>query len=193
MQNSGMFFNFSQSDRSLKKGDILISEPFLHDPNFERSVILICEHNESGTFGLIVNKPTTLTLGDVLESKLNPEERLYLGGPVEQNSLHILHDYKDLDGAIQIGDNIYWGGDFEHFCALHMIRNSEKCRFIAGYSGWGFEQLLDEFKADTWWVYRGRPEVIFEYEPQQIWRKLVSAMGGKFRVFSNYPVNPRLN
>jgi putative transcriptional regulator len=193
MQSSEMFFNFSQSDRSLKRGDILISEPFLHDPNFERSVILICEHNESGTFGLIVNKPTTLTLGDVLESKLNGEERLYLGGPVEQNSLHILHDYAQLEGAIPIGEGIYWGGDFEHFCTMHLIKQSENCRFIAGYSGWGFEQLKDEFKADTWWVFRGHPAVIFETDAQQIWRKLVKSLGGKFRIFSNYPVNPRLN
>ncbi len=193
MQQPEMFFNFGQSDKSLKKGDLLIAEPFLADANFERAVVLICEHNASGTFGLVVNKPTNLLLSDVLKSQLNPDEKLFLGGPVEQNSLHFIHDYGKVEGSIQLGDKIYWGGNFNSFSKLHASEKSENSRFFAGYSGWGREQLEEEFEENTWWVYRGNPSAIFKTTPTELWKVLVKSLGGKFKIFSNYPINPRLN
>ena len=74
-----------------KKGDLLISEPFLPDPNFERTVVLICENNEDGSIGFILNKPSMVNLGDVLEEFSHFEKKLLVGGPVQQDSMHFLH------------------------------------------------------------------------------------------------------
>ena len=99
----------------LTKGKILISEPFLGDTTFERSVVLLCEHNDSGAFGFMLNKATTLTVNAVLEEKLSFEQELYLGGPVAQDSLFFLlrQDTATLKDAVHIKDDLYWGGDFD--------------------------------------------------------------------------------
>lgn len=76
--------------RSLASGCLLIAEPFMGDTNFERSVVLVCEHNTQGTFGLVLNQPTDLTLSDVVED-ITPDLPLFVGGPVQQNTLHFIH------------------------------------------------------------------------------------------------------
>ena len=98
-------------DNPPKKGDLLISEPFLADPNFERTVIFLCEHNEEGSFGFILNKRSLLRLDEVLEDLPEAEVDLYVGGPVQQNSLHFLHQASSvIDGGVEIVPGISWGG-----------------------------------------------------------------------------------
>src|SRR5690606_25080993 len=96
-------------------GTILISEPYLGDPNFERAVVIICSHTEEGTFGLVVNRKSTLKFTDVLdlEEGATFDQELGIGGPVQYNTLHYLHTLADLDEAIELTGNLFWGGDFE--------------------------------------------------------------------------------
>ena len=100
--------------RNVKQGSVLISEPFLGDPNFERSVVLICEHETTqGTFGLVLNQTSNLLLADVLEENIYPDVPLQVGGPVQHNTLHYLHRRPDLiDGGVEIMDGVTWGGNF---------------------------------------------------------------------------------
>jgi len=180
-----------------EKGDLLISEPFLPDPNFERTVILLCEHNEEGTFGFVLNKVSLLHLDDVLEEVETLPEKLFVGGPVEQNTLHFIHRNPEIiSNSEPIGHNCYWGGNFEDLlsCIESGDLTPENFRFFLGYSGWSKGQLEEELEANSWIIYK-QPEasMIFETDAKALWRRALQQMGGRYRMFSNYPVDPRLN
>lgn len=177
------------------KGKLLIAEPFLGDPNFERSVVLLCEHNDQGSFGLVLNQSTNLKLDDVMENVYG-DLPLFLGGPVEQNTLHFIHRLGDeIEGAVALGGGIYWSGDFESVKTLINIgKITEKdIRLFVGYSGWSAGQLNDEMKRDSWIVSETNAHFIFDTPAGQFWRAILKQMGGDYKVLSNYPTDPRLN
>lgn len=178
------------------KGKVLISEPFLGDPNFERTVILMCEHNDSGSFGFILNKPLMLTLNEVIDGVSDAREKLFIGGPVAQDSLHFIYRNKyNIQDSIQILDNVYWGGNYEQLLDLinNKLINPDDFRFFLGYSGWGEGQLLTEMEQNSWIVSFINSDDIFETTPEELWRVILKNMGGKYKMFSNYPIDPRLN
>lgn len=177
------------------KGKFLIAEPFLGDTNFERSVVLLCEHNENGSFGLVMNQKSNLNLGDVMEN-IYGDMPLYVGGPVEQNTLHYIHRLgSQINNSIAIGNGIYWSGDFEEIRTLINIgKITEKdIRFFLGYSGWGNGQLMNEMKQNSWIVSDADAAFIFDTPNEQFWRAVLKRMGGEYKVLSNYPTDPRLN
>jgi putative transcriptional regulator len=180
-----------------KAGDLLISEPFLQDENFVRSVILLCEHSEDGSFGLVLNKPSILKLGELVEKLSFLDINVFVGGPVEQNTLHFIYfGEKVLDGSISLGKNLWWGGDFDTLQEKLRLGqfNSDSVRFFLGYSGWGAGQLNDELEESTWIICTQNLEVEnFEYTPEELWKNLLKNMGGEYKVIANYPLDPRLN
>lgn len=176
-------------------GKILIAEPFLGDSNFERSVVIICEHSEQGTFGLILNSISKNSIADVLED-VYVDYPLYIGGPVEQNTLHFIHRLGNLVAdSVDLGNGIFWSGDFESVKSLINIGTikSEDIRFFLGYSGWGSGQLNSELSQNTWILSNTDAEVVFENNPKSFWRLVLKRMGGDFKILSNYPIDPRLN
>ena len=179
-----------------QKGSILISEPFLPDDNFKRSVILLCDHNEEGSFGLVINKNLELTVHDALEEFPEFEGNIYMGGPVESNTLHYLHTLGDvLDESIEIMNGLFWGGNFETLKILIEQKSisSDEIRFFLGYSGWGVGQLDDELKEKSWIVTNGRPDYIFNDHGEELWREILKEMGGQYFIMSNFPESPLLN
>jgi len=185
-----------QEHRKPAKGDLLISEPFLPDPNFERTVILLCEHNDEGSFGFVLNKPSLLKYSDVMEDS-SYNELIYVGGPVEQETLHVLHTQGDLlEGSIDLGNGIFWGGNFEQLQLLVDTDQIEPAdfKFFLGYSGWSSGQLEMEFKEKTWIISdQAKKEQVFDMDADQLWKNALNEMGGKFKMISNYPIDPRLN
>ncbi|MEP0714255.1 MAG: YqgE/AlgH family protein [Algoriphagus sp.] len=180
-----------------KAGDLLISEPFLQDENFVRSVVLLCEHNEEGSFGLIINKPSILKLGELVEVLDFLDKEVFVGGPVEQNTLHFIFTGESgLEGSISLGENIWWGGDYDSLVdnlKLGLI-DQESVRFFLGYSGWGSKQLEDELADETWIICRDKlDEQTLNFTPEELWKNLLKNMGGEFKVIANYPLDPRLN
>jgi putative transcriptional regulator len=176
-------------------GKVLIAEPFLGDPNFERSVVLICEHNNEGSFGLVLNNVSKNTIADVVDD-VYVEFPLFIGGPVEQNTLHFVHRLGHLiEDSIDLGNGIFWSGDFESIKSLLSIGTikSEDIRFFIGYSGWGAGQLGNELAQNTWFVSDINSDVLFEEYTNQFWRTVLKRMGGDYKVLANYPVDPRLN
>jgi len=141
-----------------EKGRLLISEPYLPDPNFQRTVILLCEHNEEGSFGFVINRPSNLKLSDVVEIDGSFQANVYVGGPVQQDTLHFLHLAGDtLEGAAEIIDGLHWGGNFEQL-SIMIASNSietDDLRFYIGYSGWGSGQLDKEIEENSWIVAPG--------------------------------------
>lgn len=192
-----MNFDFFKYRNQLKpeKGRLLISEPFLNDPNFERTVVLLCEHNQDGSFGFVLNKQSIVKIKDVL-GDLAVDSEAFIGGPVQQDTIHYLHRIDHLPEAIPIADTIYWGGDFEALQSGLDIGTIQAAdvRFFLGYSGWGAGQLEEEIKEDSWIVCDYiSSELLFDITPDQMWRQALSNMGGRFSVYSNYPIDPNLN
>ncbi|MDN4164044.1 YqgE/AlgH family protein [Cytophagales bacterium LB-30] len=179
-----------------EKGVLLISDPFLPDSNFERSVVLLCEHNAEGSLGFVLNKQSNLLLSDMMADFEEAENQVFIGGPVEQNTLHFIHKIPDLEGSICIQENLYWGGDFEHLKTLvsNQLVPASDIRFFIGYSGWSEGQLQREIEANGWIVHnRVRSNLVFDSSPEELWKVALQDMGGRFKMFSNYPADPRLN
>ena len=185
----------------MRPGTLLISQPFLGDPNFERSVVLLCRDEPAdGSFGLVLNRQTSLTLGHVLDlppgaGPAAADLPLYVGGPVEPNTLHYLHRHANLPGAIDLGQDVYWGGDFELLLGLVGTGavGAASVRLFAGYSGWSAGQLAGEMQGQTWIRHPASAGKVFTLASDAFWREILREKGGRFKVLANYPVDPRLN
>ncbi len=190
-----IYFKF-KNKANPQKGGLLISEPYLPDPNFKRTVILLCDHNDEGTFGLVLNKSTNARIKEFIDvdSDFNPE--VFVGGPVQQDTLHFLHRGDEFDGGVEISEGLYWGGNFEQLKILmdHGQLDRSNYRFFVGYSGWGIGQLEKEVSENSWIVTQGLPaDVLLETDSSLLWKQVLKTMGGKYEMFSNYPTDPRLN
>lgn len=179
------------------KGDLLISEPYLPDPNFERTVILICEHDENGSIGFVLNRAANVKLGDVMEDVGDFDADLLIGGPVQQDTLHFIHRSDDLiDKSNELVNSVYWGGNYDEVLSLINTKSlsAGDIRFFMGYSGWSPGQLMDEMKVKSWIVFKNvTSEMIFDWDNQDLWKACLKSMGGKYKLISNYPKDPRLN
>lgn len=179
-----------------QKGRLLLSEPYLADPNFERTVILLTEHNEEGSVGFILNKPSEARLIEVMEDLKGLDSQIFIGGPVQQDTLHFIHKKAELEDAIELENGLYWGGNFDQLISMIDTNQFEagEIKFFLGYSGWSPDQLEEELKLNSWIVSdRVSQELIFETLPDQMWKKAMQELGGRFSVYSNYPADPRMN
>jgi putative transcriptional regulator len=178
-------------------GRLLISEPFMMDPNFKRSVILLTEYSEAGAMGFVLNHYSEYLLGDILPEVSYSEIPVFVGGPVAGNTLHFIHCCPEkINDGIEIGEGIFWGGDFEEVKQLitsYQLKN-EEIRFFTGYSGWTPKQLDDEIKEDSWIVTdKLSKEVIFAKNEESLWRQAVIGLGQRYAHIANFPENPELN
>ncbi len=178
------------------RGRLLISEPYLPDPNFERTVVLLCDHNDQGSFGFVLNRQSEAAVSDMVEQLPKVKDLAFVGGPVQQDTLHFLHRCPDITDGTHVLDQVYWGGDFEKLTFLvdtGQLRH-DRVRYFLGYSGWSPGQLDEELEANSWIVTDKVDEaLVFDTAPGDMWKKVLAAMGGRFSVMSNYPVDPRLN
>ncbi len=178
-------------------GRLLISEPFMLDPNFKRSVVLLAEHSTDGVMGYVLNHQSDYLLGDVLPDVSYSELPVYTGGPVGNNTLHFIHRCPDkIDGGTEICDGVYWGGNFdtvrELVTAYQLTAN--EIRFFAGYSGWSQQQLEDEIQENSWIVAdKYNTDLLFADEDNNMWREVIISMGQRFAHIANFPENPALN
>jgi putative transcriptional regulator len=180
-----------------EKGKILISEPFLQDMYFQRSVILLIEHSTNGSMGFVLNKKTNLLLNIFIEGlEETPFIPLFRGGPVSSDRLFFIHSLGDeIPDSVQIDDNLYFDGDFEslNYYLLSGKPVEGKIKFFLGYSGWTKNQLADEIKRDSWLVSTASVRKILLAESETFWKNSVEAMGGSYKHWINYPKDPLLN
>lgn len=190
-------FFYENSDVSLpEKGDLLISEPFLSDDFFSRTVVLLCEHSEEGSVGLVLNKSSLFNFNEIVKVD-DFNKKLFFGGPVDKSTLNFVYkrDY-GLVGSSYLGNNLYWGGDFDHLITLINNKevNPDDFRFFLGYSGWESGQLINELNSRSWIVSKSATaNQVIGMTPKSLWKDMLGGMGGKFKMFSNYPTNPTLN
>lgn len=177
---------------------LLISEPFMLDPNFQRSVVLLCEHNdEEGTIGYVLNQPASLLLRDVINDMPEAAFPLFYGGPVAHDSIHFIHKCPDkLHSGVGLGNDIYWGGNFESLKIL--IQNGditpEEVKFFIGYSGWSPGQLDMELSENAWVISNHyNPDITFVNHGENLWKEAIVSLGPKYAHVANFPQNPTWN
>lgn len=179
-----------------KAGVLLVAEPFMGDPSFDRSVILIAEHNENGTVGYILNRPLEIKLDSLIPDFPESKSILHNGGPVQQNNLYFLHQRIDLfPNAIQVAKGLYWGGDFDRLkevVRLGLVQ-SDEIRFYLGYTGWSSGQLEGELMENCWRIIPSNTMDLYNTPPEAMWRQLIELLGGDYLLWANAPVDPLLN
>ncbi|MCU4175724.1 YqgE/AlgH family protein [Carboxylicivirga sp. N1Y90] len=178
------------------KGRILIAEPFLQGPYFNRSIIIITEHGEDGAVGFVLNKSSDLYPDEVIEDLFNFKGEMFIGGPVSSNTLHFLHTLGDkVPDSVQISDKLYWGGDFEKIKELinSGLADYKDVKFFAGYSGWSPGQLEEEIESNSWIVSNLDDDVIMNCEIDDFWRLSMESLGDIHKVWTNFPENPSNN
>lgn len=178
-------------------GALLIADPFLKDPNFLRTVVLICRHGgEDGSFGFTLNRLYELSLGELLPEMEGFEFPVYVGGPVQMDSLHYIHQYPEyFDDCEKIENNIYWGGDFDKLKSLikDKVIDTAKIKFFIGYSGWSEGQLDAEMQESSWLTVKGSAQLVFNTPLGDIWKASLLQLGGKYEKLVHYPTDPQLN
>ena len=179
------------------KGKLLIATPFLSDPGFSRSVVLLCEHGAEGTIGFILNQPANVTLGDLVADleRYMPPVAVNNGGPVEPETLHIIHRIPDILGGISVAPGIYWGGSFE--ILQDMIKSNEyreaDLQLFIGYSGWSIGQLDKEMAEGTWLIGAASEDLVFSTPAHLTWKKAIAKLGKNYSFMANMPIDPQLN
>jgi len=179
-----------------EKGKLLISEPFLQDAYFQRSVVLLVEHGESGSMGFVLNKRIGFMLNDVMDgfgaSRPLP---VFMGGPVASDRMFFVHTLGEaIPGSVHISGKLWFDGDFEYVIAC--MRSGKQfdghIKFFLGYSGWTENQLASEIEHNSWIVSK-RNKSIFLAEDETYWKEAVEMVGGRYKNWVNYPKDPRLN
>lgn len=181
---------------ALEAGVLLISPPMQWDDNFRRSVVLLCEHSDGGSFGLILNRSLTVSMDQLFDDLAGFREEIGWGGPVQPETLHFIHRSHDLiPEAIPIRDGILWGGDFDavRACIMAGTMDADDIRFFLGYAGWSPGQLQSEVEAGGWIIARSSEDSVFDVAEDDLWRHVLRGMGGAYAILANAPEHPSLN
>jgi putative transcriptional regulator len=178
------------------EGKLLIAEPSLLESYFNRSIVLLADHNENGSFGIIINKPTDYKVNDIIKSFPEFESDIYIGGPLKTDNLFVIHSLgKAISNSIKIAEGVYWGGDFElitNLCKEKKIA-ADQIRFCVGYAGWTPNQLELEIKEKSWVVAETTSEEIFKTPHEKLWPNKMKSLGYEHAIWANLPSNPFLN
>lgn len=183
-------------DQKPESGSILVSQPSLSDRFFNKSVVMLAEHGPGGSFGFIVNKPARVRLSAVTREFRDFDTELYLGGPVQVNSLFYVHSKGEMvKDSLKIIEGVYWGGDIEDIRKLIASgRITQKdIRFYAGYSGWQSKQLNREMKENSWIVVNGLKRFVFGARPANLWKQILLSLGEEYAKWVNFPSDPNMN
>lgn len=179
-----------KSHKSLK-GQLLLDGGKLRGSFFHRTVVLICEHNAEGAFGLVLNRPSENQLGDVFTAKL-PEilrtETLFGGGPVQPAAMSYLHTDLFLPDA-NVFENLEVGHSLDQLVELAESWSATKqLRIFAGYAGWAPGQLDDEMRREAWLTHPASLELVFHLPAEELWRHVLRQRPGwKDRLLAEAP------
>jgi len=189
-------FTILPEDKIPGKGKILISEPFLPDTFFNRTIVYLADHNEEGSVGFILNKKLEIKVCDAISGFERWQEYLSMGGPVAPDTLHYLHNMGDMiPKSVWVDDNIFWGGDID--IIREMISkgelNTSRIRFFLGYSGWSAGQLERELKENSWVIARVASDIVLNDQINNSWKKVLRGLNSKYRMWADFPESPDMN
>lgn len=177
------------------RGQLLVAGPALEDPNFRRTVILVGEHGDDGAMGVVLNRPTTVTVADAvppLAELVEDGDVVHLGGPVQPQAVVVLADFAD---PAQIHDAVvdsvgFLPGEIEDAASVGRLR---ALRVFAGYAGWSSGQLEGELEEGSWLVFPALAGDVFRAEPERLWSEVLRRQGGALAVLALLPDDPRVN
>ena len=179
-----------------KRGRLLVSEPYLPDPYFRRTVVLLCEHNAEGSFGFVLNRYIDMGVNDLMENMPVIKSRISIGGPVQSGNLYYLHTLgRHIEGSLEVVDGVHMGGDFEQMRAMLATdpKLARHIRFFVGYSGWGQDQLQKEVTEKSWLISRTDKRRVMNTVARDLWADTLRTMGRNFAPLANFPEDPALN
>lgn len=192
-----MHRNQHMQSQMVKTGKLLLAEPFMLDPNFRRSAVMVCEHNDQeGTVGFILNKPLKVPVADLIAEMPDIESPVFFGGPVATDSIHFLHNVGDLlEESVEVLKGVYWGGNFDKLKFLIQSRLilPHNIRFFVGYSGWSAGQLTEELEYHSWIISEMDPNYLFKSKPGALWRQAMHNLGTTYSVIAQMPDQHVLN
>jgi putative transcriptional regulator len=196
MESEIDLFAIMPEDKIPGKGKILISEPFLPDTFFNRSIVYLTDHTPQGSVGFILNKKLDLKLSSAITGFDGWDENINMGGPVAPDTLHYLHSLGEMiPDSVLIEDSIWWGGDIDTIRDLiseGRITNSQ-IRFFLGYSGWSAGQLERELREDSWIIAKVKSDIIMNNRGDNTWKRILRSFKNKYRIWADFPDSPDMN
>ena len=189
-------FAILPEDKMPARGKILISEPFMPDLFFNRSIVYLTDHTSEGSVGFILNKQLDLKLSDALEGFGKWDASLNMGGPVAPDTLHYIHSLGDIiPNSLEINNNIFRGGDID---AIKYVINRGKARtnqirFFLGYSGWTAGQLETELNENSWVIASTRQDIVMNDYGDDTWKRVLRSLNKKYRIWADFPESPEMN
>jgi putative transcriptional regulator len=172
------------------KGQLLLDSGQLRGSFFQRSVVLICQHDAEGAFGLVLNRGTGSSVGDVIVADLPDSLKacpLYLGGPVQPAALSFLHTDNFLPDA-NVMPYLSLGHSLDALIELgESFSAARKVKMFAGYAGWSGGQLEDEMKRHAWLTHPASLELVFDVNADQLWQNILRQKGWKYKLLSQMP------
>jgi putative transcriptional regulator len=181
------------------RGSLLVAAPQLLDPNFRRTVVLVADHTEEGAMGVILNRPSGMTVADAapdLEPLVGADAPIFAGGPVQPTSGVVLAEVAEADRASsEAGEPVF--GDVVLVPGLgelaDVVDGADNIRVFAGYAGWGADQLDGELERDDWIVEPARASDVFSESPEELWAAVLERKGGQYALLARMPEDPSLN
>jgi putative transcriptional regulator len=189
-------FTIQPEDKIPEKGKILISEPFLPDTFFNRTIVYLADHTPEGSVGFILNKKLEIKVCDAISGFDSWEEYLSMGGPVAPDTLHYLHRLGDLvPNSVLVDEKIFWGGDIDFIRDL--IKNGKinktQIRFFLGYSGWSAGQLERELKENSWVIAKLNTDIVLNDPVENNWKRVLRSLNNRYRLWADFPESPDMN
>jgi putative transcriptional regulator len=176
-------------------GQLLLASPALMDPNFRRTVVLIGVHNSEGALGVVLNRPSTVTVGEAvpqLEAAVAGQEPVYVGGPVQPASVVVLAEFLDPEpaGMLVVGRIGFPAADAD---LEQLAKTTARRRVFAGFAGWGEGQLDAELDHGDWIAHNALPEDVFTDLPDELWSAVLTRKGGSYAMIARMPLDPSMN
>ncbi len=179
------------------RGQLLLDSGQLGGSFFQRTVVLICQHNAEGAFGLVLNRPLGKAVGEMIVADLPDSLKnspLYVGGPVQPGALSYLHTDSFIPDA-EVLPNLALGHSLDDLLEIgESFSPAKKVRLFAGYAGWSPGQLENEMKRKAWTTFPASLELVFETPPEGLWQKVLQSKGGwRNKLLSQMPEDPSRN
>ncbi|HWJ50256.1 MAG TPA: YqgE/AlgH family protein [Solirubrobacteraceae bacterium] len=176
-------------------GQLLLASPSLLDPNFARTVVLVGVHSNEGAMGVVLNRPSEVTIGEaapLLEDAVGELEPVFVGGPVQPTSIVFLAEFLDPDpaGLLVLGRI---GFPAPEAGIEELMQSTARRRVFAGYAGWGAGQLDAEVASGDWIAHPALPEDVFSDVPGNLWGSVLTRMGGSYALIARMPLDPSVN
>jgi len=196
MEENLDFFKIQHNSLKPQRGRVLVSEPFLQDSYFKRSVVLITEHNNEGTLGFVLNNPIKFRIDEILRDFPAINSLVGIGGPVRTDTVHYIHTLgHTIPDCEKIMEMIYWGGNLEAIkrgIEEDSIKDYQ-IRFFVGYSSWHPGQLEREIEENSWLVTNIDRLDVMHGTDVQLWENILKKEDEKYQMWTRYPEDPAWN